>query len=136
MRTLRIPVVLAAGVVVMLAQSSRSVWDGVYSAQQAAKGKTLSGEECARCHSETLGGGENAPALAGDAFVERWQNTGELFEKIRTTMPTDSPGRLGRQEYADILAYILSVNKFPAGPKELPKETAELNTIRIEPKKR
>src|SRR4051812_34168550 len=90
----------------VIAQGPRSVWDGVYTTAQAQRGKALSGEECARCHSESLGGGEAAPALAGDAFVERWQNAGELFEKIRSTMPTDSPGRLGRQEYADILAYI------------------------------
>ena len=120
---------------VALGQTPRSVWDGVYTTVQAGRGKLLSGEECARCHSESLGGGEAAPALAGEAFVARWQNAGELFEKIRTTMPTDSPGRLGRQEYIDILAYILSVNKFPAGAKELPKETAELNSIRIEDKK-
>lgn len=122
-------------VVVALGQTPRSVWDGVYTTAQAGRGKLLSGEECARCHSESLGGGEAAPALAGEAFVGRWQNAGELFEKIRTTMPTDSPGRLGRQEYTDILAYILSVNKFPAGAKELPKETAELNSIKIEDKK-
>ena len=125
--------VLGAGI--LIAQSQRTVWDGVYTAAQAGRGKAFSGEECARCHSETLGGGEAAPALAGEAFIARWQNVGELFEKIRTTMPTDSPGRLGRQEYADILAYILSVNKFPAGTQELAKDAAELNAIRIEPKK-
>jgi mono/diheme cytochrome c family protein len=134
MRNLFWMVVLSGGI--LIAQSQRSVWDGVYTAAQARRGQTLSGEECARCHSETLGGGEAAPALAGDGFVARWQNAGELFEKIRTTMPTDSPGRLGRQEYADILAYILSVNKFPAGAQELGKDAAELSAIRIEPAKR
>jgi mono/diheme cytochrome c family protein len=132
MRALTLMVI---AVVVVLGQTARSVWDGVYTTAQAGRGKLLSGEECARCHSESLGGGEAAPALAGEAFVARWQNVGELFEKIRTTMPTDSPGRLGRREYADILAYILSVNKFPAGTKDLPGETAELNSIKIENKK-
>src|SRR5215831_4689712 len=107
MRTLTL-MVFAAGV--MVGQTARSVSDGVYTTAQADRGKLLSGEECARCHSESLGGGEAAPPLAGEAFVARWQNAGDLFEKIRTTMPTDSPGRLGRREYADILAYILSVN--------------------------
>jgi mono/diheme cytochrome c family protein len=114
----------------------KSVWDGVYSADQAKRGKTVSGEECARCHAETLTGGENAPALVGDDFIARWkdQTVGDLFEKIRTTMPTDSPGRLGRKEYADVLAFILNSNKFPAGSKELPGDAGPLNQIKITPK--
>src|SRR5258706_406718 len=103
MRTVGLSVALTGALTagcILLAQAPRSVWDGVYSAEQAKRGQTISGEECARCHSESLGGGENAPALAGEAFLARWQDMtlGDLFEKIRTTMPTDSPGRLGRQE--------------------------------------
>ena len=134
-----IPVILfcaAVSITALIAQS-RSVWDGVYTDDQAKRGQTIAGEECGRCHSANLLGGENAPELAGESFRERWngQTLGDLFEKIRTTMPTDSPGRLSRQDYSDVLAYILSVNKYPAGSKELDKDADPLKQIKIEAKK-
>jgi len=115
------------------ANDTRSVWDGVYSEPQSIRGETAYREECARCHSESLGGAEGAPALVGDDFLARWQGASlnELFERIRTTMPADSPGRLGRQQCADILAYILSVNRFPAGKNDLERDSAALERIRI-----
>ena len=47
-------------------------------------------------------------------------------------MPANNPGSVSRQENADILAYILSYNKYPAGKDELPRETQILNQIRID----
>jgi len=128
----------AAALSLVAQAAERSVWDGVYTVEQARRGQQLSGEECARCHSESLAGGENAPGLVGPAFLQRWGNTGlgELFEKMRSTMPTDSPGRLSRQQYADILAYILNANKLPTGAAELSRDATELNQIRIESTKR
>jgi mono/diheme cytochrome c family protein len=113
---------------------SRSVLDGVYTEAQGSRGKAIYQEECARCHSETLLGGEGSPELAGDAFLERWkgQTAGDLFERIRSSMPSDSPGRLSRQQYADVLAYMFKANHFPAGQTELARETDTLKQIRIE----
>jgi mono/diheme cytochrome c family protein len=115
---------------------ARSVWDGVYSDAQSKRGQGTYQEECSRCHSETLSGAEGSPALAGDAFLEKWKGAtlNELNERIRTTMPADSPGRLSRGQCIDILAYILSVNKFPAGKTDLDRDPANLQQIRIEPK--
>ena len=114
--------------------TSRSVLDGVYTAAQSKKGQADYQEECSRCHGDNLGGAEGAPALAGDAFLNGWKGStvGDLFDRIRTTMPSDSPGRLSRQQYADIVAYILSANNFPAGKAELERESAPLKEIRIE----
>jgi S-disulfanyl-L-cysteine oxidoreductase SoxD len=120
------------------AADSHSVWDGVYSKAQAARGKTTFGEECARCHGDNLMGGEGgSPELVGDTFVQRWsgKTVGDLFEIARTTMPTDSPGSLNRQQYADIIAYILSANSFPAGAKDMPSDTAPLKEVQITAKK-
>lgn len=117
---------------------SHSVWDGVYSKAQATRGKTTYGEECARCHGDNLTGGEGgAPELVGDTFVQRWsgKTVGDLFEIARTTMPTDSPGSLSREKYADIIAYILSANSFPAGAKDMPSDTAPLKQVQITAKK-
>lgn len=121
-----------------IAAVSRSVWDGVYTKQQAGRGQSAYREECLKCHAENLMGGEAAPALAGDDFLHKWngKTAGDLFELIRKTMPSEDPGNLSRRQYADILAYILSVNEFPDGPKELESETAPLNDIRIEAKRR
>jgi len=121
-----------------IAAVSRSVWDGVYTKQQAGRGQSSYREECLKCHAENLMGGEAAPALAGDEFLHKWngKTAGDLFEWIRNTMPSEDPGNLSRRQYADIVAYILSVNEFPAGQKELESETAPLNDIRIEAKRR
>jgi mono/diheme cytochrome c family protein len=115
---------------------TRSVLSGVFTEAQSKRGEEYYRQDCARCHSETLAGGESSPALAGTAFIGRWDGStvGDLFELIRTSMPTDNPGGLNRQRYSDILAYILSVNKFPAGAKELERETAPLRQIRFEHK--
>ena len=120
------------------AADSHTVWDGVYSKAQATRGQNTYGEECARCHAENLMGGEGgSPELVGDSFLQKWngKTVGDMFELARTTMPTDSPGSLNRQQYADIIAYILSANSFPAGDKEMPSDTAPLKQIQIQPKK-
>src|SRR5215472_5961026 len=91
------------------AQSSKSVWDGVYTADQAKQGQALYNESCSSCHGDTLMGGESAPALAGGEFLSNWNGLtlGDLFERIRKTMPLDKPGKLSREVNADILAYVL-----------------------------
>jgi mono/diheme cytochrome c family protein len=116
---------------------SRSVWDGVYSKAQVQRGQNVYREECAKCHGENLTGGEGAPALVGSEFLKKWQGktAGDLFEAIRKTMPSDDPGNLSRRQYADIVAYMLNANEFPAGEKELDSTSAALNEIRIELKR-
>lgn len=116
------------------AQTSKSVWDGVYTEEQAKRGETISKEECVRCHGQDLSGGEEAPPLAGAGFVANWNGStmGDLFERIRISMPTDAPGRLTRQENADALAYILSLNRFPAGKTELDRQSDALKQIKFE----
>jgi len=110
-----------------------SVWDGVYTAEQAKRGEPLYDRECSTCHGEKLAGHEDAPPLAGQDFLESWNGltVGKLFDKIRLTMPKGEPGEVGVQQKADILAFILSVNKFPAGKTELQKSEA-LKDIRFE----
>jgi quinoprotein glucose dehydrogenase len=122
---------------VTAAAATRSVWDGVYTREQADRGKTVYSQECARCHGENLAGGEASPPLTGAEFLSRWngKTAGALYDLARKTMPTDDPGGLSTREYADLVAYILSANEFPAGSKELDRDAAALNDIRIEPKK-
>ena len=105
----------------------------MYSEEQSGRGRALYAKECASCHGSTLSGGETAPPLTGAAFLANWSglSVGELFERIRVSMPEGRPGTLSRQQNADILAYILSVNQFPAGKAELQKDTDRLKQIRF-----
>ena len=48
-----------------LAQTTRSVWDGVFTADQAKRGHQVYTNVCASCLGSELTGGESAPALAG-----------------------------------------------------------------------
>jgi mono/diheme cytochrome c family protein len=118
-------------------QPSRSVWDGVFTAEQAERGSGIYRRACASCHGDELTGGESAPALVGGAFLANWDGltAGDLFERIRTSMPQDRPGRLSRQENAAVLAFMLSMNKFPEGKTELPQRTELLKDIRFEASK-
>ena len=113
---------------------SHSVWDGVFTAEQSARGAKLYAQNCASCHGTSLTGGESAPPLTGGAFSSNWYGltVGDLFERIRNTMPADRPGRIQRQQNADILSFILSMNRFPTGATELPTQTELLKQIRLE----
>lgn len=116
---------------------TRSVWDGVFTDEQAKRGETVYRKECAACHGDMLTGGESAPALAGGGFQANWNGLtlGDLFDRIRKTMPQSAPGRLTRQQDADVLAFMLSINKFPAGKTELYRQSEMLREIRFETKK-
>ena len=104
--------------------SEPSVWDGVYSTEQATRGKKLYEEICARCHGEDLSGA-NARPLAGESFIRDWG--GLKLDGVLTrakTMPPGAAGSLGEGGYVDIIAYVLEVNAFPHGEAELTAERA------------
>ena len=116
---------------------TKSIWDGVYTQAQADRGKALYAESCASCHGSELTGGEMAPPLSGGEFMAGWDGltVGDLFERIRISMPQNAPGSLSGQQNADILSFMFNANKFPAGETELPKEAGILKTIKFEVKK-
>ena len=112
-----------------------SVWDGVYSEGQRLRGEETYLTKCSSCHTRALRGGIIIPALVGEEFVDKWSSVGDLFEQARMTMPPDINQRLSREEYADVVAYILSKNEFPVGESDLATEFSALSGIRIEPSK-
>jgi mono/diheme cytochrome c family protein len=111
----------------------KSTWDGVYSDEQAKRGETLYGQSCAGCHGPDLAGLDTAPSLTGADFNTSWNDlpVDDLFERVRTTMPADAPGTLERQQYVDIVAFLLSKDSFPAGQTELPPDNAALKQIKF-----
>jgi mono/diheme cytochrome c family protein len=119
---------------VLRAQGPTSVAAGVYTAEQAKRGQTAYNDSCAKCHLDDLSGGATSPPLQGMEFLSNWKGKtlGALFDEVRMTMPFDSPGSLTAAQYADVVAYVLSVNKFPAGQMEMDKDPAPLQQIKIE----
>ena len=110
-----------------------SVWNGVYTDAQAARGQDVYLRECTNCHGASLAGADVTPALTGGAFGSNWNGltAGDLFERIRTTMPADRPGALTRQQNADVIAFVLKANGWPAGTAELARDVAALKQIAI-----
>jgi mono/diheme cytochrome c family protein len=110
---------------------------GVYTKDQAARGKTRYFTACAACHGGQLQGDGDTPELAGKLFMKRWgdQSVAALFTFATSQMPIGRPGSLGAQGYADVIAYILANNGYPDGTKELPANELALEGIIIETKK-
>jgi mono/diheme cytochrome c family protein len=104
------------------------VADRVYTEAQAQKGEATFRSVCAACH--TVGD------FSGDTFLRRWPTVGSLFDVISTTMPQDLPASLSPQQYAEVIAFILKGNNFPAGESELPEEVEPLNAISMQPPRR
>ena len=110
-----------------------TVWDGVFTRQQAERGEKLYADRCARCHGDALQGVESAPALVGLTFYGNWEGEtlDALFERMRTSMPLDRPGSLTRAENADVLAYMLSAAAYPAGTMTLDAQGGALTRVKL-----
>lgn len=112
----------------------RTVWDGVFTKEQARRGELLYAQHCSSCHGPDLAGNDEAAPLTGSAFLANWDGltVGDLTERVRVTMPPNSPGKLSRQKIADMLSYMLSFNSFPAGKTELDPKAEQQKQVRIE----
>ena len=111
-----------------------SVWAGVYTEEQAKRGEAVSAKMCTSCHGPDLTGGEAGPALVGLEFIGNWTNLtmADFFDRVHSTMPADSPGTMTLQQTSDVSAYVLKLNKYPAGTTELSTDLGALKAIKIE----
>lgn len=123
----------AAGRSAALSAAPQTTWDSVYSVNQAARGESSYAKGCARCHGATLSGGDQAPPLAGSAFLGNWNglSLAELQTRIVTTMPSDSIGTYKRDAVTDVMAFMLKANGFPAGATDLPQDSLALKAIEL-----
>jgi len=96
-----------------------------YTSRQASRGDGLFRDNCVSCHSSS--------EFAGASFQRRWRNraVGDIYEFVLYSMPDDNPGGLPEQTYADIVAYMLSMNDFPAGDAELPTSMDALMEMKM-----
>ncbi len=112
----------------------KTVWDGVYTDAQAARGQASYKQICGHCHRDDLTGGGSevgAPALRGPIFTVRWrdQPISEMFLTIGTTMPRNKPDSLTPDVVIDIVSFLLKANEMPAGRAELPADLEKLKQI-------
>jgi cytochrome c len=116
--------------------AKQSVWDGVYTDAQAGRGERQYGRSCAQCHGPDLAGDPimEIPALSLDSFMTSWsgKTVKDLFDTVKRSMPKDKPGSLGTGAYLDVVAYLLQVNRFPSGVRELPRAPEQLESVAIE----
>jgi quinoprotein glucose dehydrogenase len=99
--------------------------DGVYTKEQANRGKQIYAGMCRSCHT---------PASHTGVTFQKWwvgRTMAELYAYVSEKMPKNDPGGLERQDYADVIAYLLTMNAMPVGKMELPTDSAALAPIRI-----
>jgi mono/diheme cytochrome c family protein len=94
---------------------------GIYSEAQAERGGDVFTSVCGDCHYTN--------EFRDQQFKFSWRRrtVADLFGHISETMPENAPGSLAKAQYADVVAYILSLNGVPAGNADLPDDPAELN---------
>ena len=123
----------AAASVLLKAQAAdvRTVWDGVYTDAQAARGTSAFSQSCSNCH---ILAPQGKGPLTGEKFWEGFaqRTVGDLLTFVRTNMPNGNGGSLPASTYNDIVALILKSNGFPAGMVELAPETVA--GVQINPK--
>ena len=115
------------------AAAGGTVWDAIFTEAQAARGEAAYGRSCAACHKEDLLGGGTAPALAGDAFFRRWNEStlDDVVETMRSSMPQEAPNSLDAHVYVDITTYLLKASGSPTGSVELTADRDRLKLVRV-----
>jgi len=124
--------------------TTKTIWDGIYTEEQARRGEQVFKTECSYCHRDDLAGGflddgvERAPALAGprafgSSLVDRWKDLTltDMVASIAATMPRPKPASLTLQAYVDLVGYLFSKNGLPAGSLELPPDADALGRLLI-----
>jgi mono/diheme cytochrome c family protein len=108
-------------------EDPKSILDRVFSVAQAERGEQRFKVSCSSCHTPS--------SFGGGAFAERWsgQTMGEVFDFVSNAMPENDPGGLKKEDYADVLAFILGVNGYPVGNDDLPTDTVALKKLAIVP---
>jgi quinoprotein glucose dehydrogenase len=106
---------------------------GIFTDVQARRGERIVSIYCSGCHGADLEGGDSGPKLVGPTFLNNWQEktVWDLFDWVKTNMPSDSPGSLTLENTANVIAYVLEMNKANPGSKELPGDRAALSQLKI-----
>lgn len=108
------------------------IWTGIFTNEQAERGKANFNIACVRCHGADLAG-QTAPSLKGPRFIGAWENENlyKIFTKIRDTMPPNYGTLLPDNDKLEVLTYILRANDFPTGSQELKIDPELLENVQI-----
>ena len=114
------------------AQTEARIWTGIFTNEQAERGKTNFYQSCVRCHGQNLEGA-TAPSLNGNRFITAWENENlyKLFVKVRDTMPPNFGTILTDEAKLDVITFLLRTNGYPAGPEELKVDVDTLENIQV-----
>ena len=125
--------VAASPAAARVALAQGSVWDSVFSLAQAGRGESTYKNSCATCHGDSLAGVNDAPPLTGTPFHKNWDGNAlsMLFNRISNDMPSDNPGSLTKPQVAELIAYLLKYNGYPAGNNDLPAAPESLSQVRF-----
>ena len=114
-------------------RAGRTVSSGVYTIEQARRGEQIYKQQCTLCHRDNLLGNtvDGGPPLRGLQFTTRWEGLSieTMLSTVEELMPIVNPGSLSRQEYVDVVSFILWANELPAGEIELPTSADALQQI-------
>lgn len=116
------------------AEQGTTTWTGVYTEAQAKSGADAYRKNCSECHLEDMAGDGFAPPLKGPEFMNNWNalTVGDLFDRIRISMPPSNPSSVSAKEKAEIVAHILKSAGFPAGTTDLATQVEPLKAIKFE----
>ena len=117
--------ILAASELSAQTNGGASTRDGVYTREQSIRGQDVYAGNCKSCHTPE--------SHTGQLFTSKWNGKSllELYTYLRESMPKNDPGTLSKEEYADVLAYMLRMNRMPPGDDDLAADTTTLKAIRI-----
>ena len=151
MKKLLVTATALAGCGFLVLTGQQAVPPTVFTAAQAAAGRTAYQSSCAKCHTDTLMGrdgtgevpeflrdyGGKIPPLAGanaafEPFLTKWgtRTTNDLSRRVKEAVGGFPPKDLGAETYLDLTAYILQANGARQGTQALTTATAvEIRSI-------
>jgi cytochrome c len=116
-----------------------------YGKSQADRGKALYAQDCSKCHMENLKGNcpaENlsstsyvcgaegsAPPLVGPSFMQRFYSVGDLYSRVKWTMPSDQGNTLSSADNLNIVAFLLQANGISAGKEDLKNDVNAMKSM-------
>ncbi|HEY0875406.1 MAG TPA: cytochrome c [Vicinamibacterales bacterium] len=111
-----------------VAPAQKTTNDGVYTKAQADGAKKQFETICADCHPFTVAAKKKPKdlPLGDEPFFDSWSGRplSEMITLIALTMPNDGSATVTDEEAANLVAYILQQNGYPAGSVPLTTATA------------
>jgi mono/diheme cytochrome c family protein len=106
-----------------------STLSGVYTEEQAQRGREVYASSCRSCHTPA--------SHTGETFNKWWRGKrlSDLFSFVATRMPKNDPGSLAVEDVADVVAYLMKMNAMPVGKEEMYPDADSLKKFKIEAKR-